>query len=254
MCGHTAAAIHNARLTGELLRAERYATLEWIATGLMHSVGRPMTIIARSTQRIAKRSELPEGFSDFVEDVRIAAQETLDGLEQLRTYSATGHLGGSSPQPAQSIVEHAVRVVSRLHEGAEFVVRPAADLPLVLHGEDLQRVLTSLLDNALNATSQGDPIPEIRVSTRAGNLRFEIQDFGCGMCSSVLQRAAQPFFTTRRDLGGSGIGLLDAKTTIERIGGHLDLESIEGEGTTAAVVLPAHLCVHASTRGLDHLQ
>ena len=54
--------------------------------------------------------------------------------------------------------------------------------------------------------------------------------------------------------GGSGIGLLDAKTTIERIGGNFLLQSVEGRGTTATIVLPAHLSLVPTTPGLDHLQ
>jgi predicted RND superfamily exporter protein/signal transduction histidine kinase len=254
ICDHAAAAIHNARLTEELLHSERHETLEWLATGLMHSVGRPMTIISRSTQRIIRHGELTGNFAEFVEDVRLASQETLQGLELLRTYAATGRLGRSSPQPAQGIVERAVRVVLRLHHDAELAVRPTADLPLVFHADELHRVIASLLDNALIATGPGDPMPEIRVIVRAGALLFEIEDFGCGMSPSILEQATQAFFTTRREEGGSGIGLLDAKATIERLGGQFELESIDGEGTTATVCLPAHLTVDAGTRALDHLQ
>lgn len=253
--GHAAMAFQNIRATEELLRVERNATLEWTATGLMHSVGRPMTIIARSTQRIAARAgEHSDAITEFIEDVRLASQEVLEGLEQLRSYAATGRLGRNSPQPAEGVVERAVRVALYLHEDAELAIRPAADLPLVFHPEELHRVITSLLDNALHATMPSDPMPEIRVSARTGKLKFEIEDFGCGMAPSVLERAAQAFFTTRRDEGGSGIGLLDAKTTIERIGGNFLLQSVEGRGTTATIVLPAHLSLVPTTPGLDHLQ
>ena len=254
ICDHASASIHNARLTEELLRSERHATLEWIATGLMHSVGRPMTIISRSTQRITRHGDLPGMFAEFVEDVRLASQEILQGLEQLRTYATTGQLGRSSPQPAQSIVERAVRVALRLHSGAELAVRPTADLPLLFHAEEIHRVVVSLLDNALIATKPGDPMPEIRAISRSGSLLLEIEDFGCGMSPSVLARATQAFFTTRREEGGSGIGLLDAKTTIERLGGQFELESVDGEGTKATIILPAHLTVDTSTPGLEHLQ
>ena len=254
ICDHAAAAIHNARLTEELLRSERHVTLESIATGLMHSVGRPMTIISRSTQRITRHGELPKHFAEFVEDVRLASRETLQGLEQLRNYAATGQLGRSSPQPAQAIVDRAVRVVLRLHHDAELAVRPAADLPLVFHADEIHRVIASLLDNALIATGPGDLMPEIRVIARAGSLLFEIEDFGCGMSPSILEQATQAFFTTRHEEGGSGIGLLDAKATIERLGGQFELESVDGEGTTATVRLPAHLTVDAGTPGLEYLQ
>lgn len=254
ICRHAAAAINNARLTSELLHAERFATLDWIATGLMHSVGRPMTIIARSTQRISQHVEVPEAFTEFLEDVRLASNETLQGLEQLRTYASTGRLNRSSPQPTQVMIERAVRVASRLHGGAGIAIRPAAELPLVLHGDDLQRVVTSLLDNALNATGPDDPMPEIRATFGAGTMRLEIVDFGCGMSASVLGRATEAFFTTRREDGGSGIGLLDATSTIERIGGQLKLKSSVGEGTSVTIVLPVGCTVDPYTPGLNHIQ
>lgn len=254
ICRHSAAAIHNANLTNELLHAERSATLDWIAAGLMHSVGRPMTIIARSTERISARLEDSSIFSEFLEDVRLASEETLQGLQQLRTYAATGRLSRTSPQPAQSVVERAVRVASRLHDGALITIRPTADLPLVLHGEELQRVIISLLDNALNATAKGDARPEVKVSSGAGRLKFEVIDFGSGMPPHILERATEAFFTTRDNLGGSGIGLLDAKSTINRIGGDFRLNSVEGQGTTATVTLSARHAIDPSTPGIEYLQ
>ena len=70
---------------------------------------------------------------------------------------------------------------------------------MVFHGEELRRVLISLLDNAFNATGPEDRAPEMRTSRRGGTLIFEVQDFGCGMSPSILRQATRAFFTTRRD-------------------------------------------------------
>jgi predicted RND superfamily exporter protein/signal transduction histidine kinase len=254
ICHYASVAIHNVRITEELILLERSETQELIARRLMHSVARPMAIIAQSTKRYAMRGAPPEELEDFLEDVRLASQETLDGLDQMRTRAVSNRLGRSSPQSAQGIVERAVQIVSRLHGGANFVVRPTADLPLVLHSEEIRRVITSLLDNALIATESGDLMPEIRITSRAGIVRFEVEDFGCGMSPDVLDKATQAFFTTRRHEGGSGIGLLDARMTVETLGGQFELESREGKGTTATIWIPARLSVPTNSQGLEHVQ
>jgi signal transduction histidine kinase len=75
----------------------------------------------------------------------------------------------------------------------------------------------------------------------AENARIELilSDNGCGMAPEVKRHAFDPFFTTRRHHGATGLGLHIAHSIVtERLGGHLKLESEPGVGTTVHLSLP----------------
>ena len=67
---------------------------------------------------------------------------------------------------------------------------------------------------------------------------MQILDRGEGMNEAVLQRALDPFFTTKEPGKGMGLGLFLARSTFERLGGSLRIESRPGVGTTVIVELP----------------
>jgi signal transduction histidine kinase len=77
----------------------------------------------------------------------------------------------------------------------------------------------------------------------AGDDHVEIlfEDNGCGMTHDVKRRAFDPFFTTRRDQGGTGLGLHIVYSIVtNRLGGRISLNSEPGQGTKIRIVLPRH--------------
>ena len=71
------------------------------------------------------------------------------------------------------------------------------------------------------------------------NVEILFSDNGCGMSPDVRRKAFDPFFTTRRDKGGTGLGLHIVYNIVSsRLGGRLELDSGSGEGTRVHIVLP----------------
>jgi two-component system sensor histidine kinase RegB len=69
-------------------------------------------------------------------------------------------------------------------------------------------------------------------------VHIEVEDRGAGMSPDVLARAGEPFFTTKPPGSGFGLGLFLARALAEQWGGRLTLESHEGKGTIATLVVP----------------
>ena len=104
------------------------------------------------------------------------------------------------------------------------------------------QVLTNLFLNAI-AHAYPDRQPgniAIKVSASgAGDVEIVFADDGCGMSADVRRQAFDPFFTTRRHLGCTGLGLHIVYSIVtDRLGGRLDLTSEPDKGTTVRLILP----------------
>jgi signal transduction histidine kinase len=122
--------------------------------------------------------------------------------------------------------------------GSRVAVRLEPGLPrLRAGGDELVRVLANLVDNALHASAPADVVSVSAVAER-GWLRLEVSDRGCGMEAHVAARAFEPFFSTRRRGGGSGLGLAVCRDLVAGLGGAIDLDSSPGAGTRVRVALP----------------
>jgi signal transduction histidine kinase len=135
-----------------------------------------------------------------------------------------------------------------LGSGLRLVVEAAPGLPrAAADRREFEAVLVNLAANARDAMPQGG---EVRVTAdlaeppqalqRPGPwIAVRVVDTGRGMVPEVLQRAGEPFFTTKPPGQGTGLGLMMARHFAERLGGTLTIESRAGLGTTVTLWLPA---------------
>jgi signal transduction histidine kinase len=113
-----------------------------------------------------------------------------------------------------------------------------ADIPWSANADPggLEQAIAHLVQNAIDASPAGAPI-EIAIFESGGDVAIEILDQGCGMSGAfVRDRLFQPFVSTKDS--GFGIGAFEARSLILAMGGRLDVESAEGEGTRFTLYLP----------------
>jgi signal transduction histidine kinase len=79
---------------------------------------------------------------------------------------------------------------------------------------------------------------QIRTSVVNNQVKLEVQDTGCGISPANMQKLFTPFFTTKREVKGVGLGLAVSYGIIQRHNGKIDVQSKEGEGTTFTISLP----------------
>jgi signal transduction histidine kinase len=122
-----------------------------------------------------------------------------------------------------------------------FTVDLGADIPLVKgNRQALEEVITNLVSNALQALA--NRAKGVAVFTRHdrndNSVIIEVRDEGRGMTSDVLRLATSPFYTTKQNSGGMGLGLSISLAIVKNHKGSLDFESEPGQGTVATVRLP----------------
>ena len=101
----------------------------------------------------------------------------------------------------------------------------------------LEQVLVNLLLNAGDACEPGDSI-RTSASSVEGGVQIQITDTGSGIDAQTHARIFEPFFTTRSPNEGTGLGLSICQGIIDEHRGHLEVDSMPGQGTTVTIFLP----------------
>lgn len=109
--------------------------------------------------------------------------------------------------------------------------------PMWLPEEAVAQAIRNLIHNALDA-SDHDKNVTVQAQRHGGDISLVVVDHGHGMSTEVLDRAGDPFFTTKEPGRGIGLGLFLTRNVITRLGGRLTFQSDPGQGTTATVILP----------------
>jgi len=105
--------------------------------------------------------------------------------------------------------------------------------------QQIEQVLINLLTNASQALRSRSEAIEIRAVRGEGNfVEIQVRDEGCGIQPEDMARIFTPFFTTKRDSGGTGLGLSVSFRILQEHGGRLLFQSTPGAGTLARMILP----------------
>jgi polar amino acid transport system substrate-binding protein len=188
----------------------------------------------------AMREELPGMLDEMLEGARRIKRIVEDLKDFARREDAPRH----EPVDLGAVVGAALRLVdASIHKATRRLeVSLAADLPRVLgNAQRIEQVVVNLVLNACQALP--DPGRAVRVSTRlapgGGAVELRVEDEGVGIPPEHLPRLTDPFFTTKRDSGGTGLGLSVSDGIVKEHGGTLAFRSTPGAGTTVSLTLPA---------------
>ncbi len=233
-------------------RAERVAALTSLAAGAAHELATPLatiSVVAREMERAAERREDDHALDD-VELIQREVSRCREVLDQLSIEG--GELAGEAPSDvdATTLLE---ATSAKLSPGDRDRVRfrvagPSGaphDMTLTVRVPvgGTARVLAGLIDNALQASAEGDAV-DVVLSGREGATELLVSDRGAGMDEATIARAQEPFFTTRGAPGetdarrGMGLGLFLASSFADQLGGDLSIRSAPGEGTQVLLTLP----------------
>lgn len=101
----------------------------------------------------------------------------------------------------------------------------------------LEQIVMNLVLNSRDAISGLGTIVLV-TARRDGNVHLRVTDTGCRMSSDTRRRVLEPFFTTKAQMGGTGLGLSMVRTIVARAGGSIDIESALGAGTSIDISFP----------------
>jgi PAS domain S-box-containing protein len=257
------AALKNLRETqNSLIEAEKLAALGRLVAGVAHEINTPVgtsltvaTALERKTAAIAaefaKNSLKRSGFRNFLENGREASSQLIANLsraaELIESFKLVATDRNVSDQRMFDIGQLTEQVAISLRPGLgkknlTLNVKCQPDLTMNSYPGPYGQVLTNLFLNAVTHAFPDDREGAVDIRVQAsGNDNVEVifSDGGCGMSNAVRRKAFEPFFTTRRDQGNTGLGLQIVYSIVTNcLGGRLILDSKPGFGTTIQLMLP----------------
>jgi PAS domain S-box-containing protein len=257
------AALRNLRETqNSLIEAEKLAALGRLVAGVAHEVNNPVGIsltVASSLERktalfaaeVARGDLRRSSLNEFLETSRDASSQLVANLnraaELITSFKQVAADRNYSDQRTFDLGDLTEQVVMSLRPGLRkhhltLTVDCQPNLTMNSYPGPYGQVLTNLfLNSVAHAFPDGRP-GAVDIQVRASgkdNVEILFSDNGCGMSLDVRRRAFDPFFTTRRDQGGTGLGLHIVYSIVtNRLGGRLDLDSEPGGGTRIQIILP----------------
>ena len=227
---------------GVLVRQERLTELGRLAAGVGHEVNNPLAYVSANLEVLRADPALSR---------RAALLDALDGVERirgvvesLRSYASPG-TGQRVAVAVDQIVGDALRVAGTGFRTRVAMVRGDVDGDLAVRGDAarLTQLLVNLLVNGAQAAldASAGRAPSVSVSVRAvdaASVVFEVIDSGDGFAEDVLERAGEPYVTTRVAEGGSGLGLFISQAVVREHGGDLHIDRAPLAGARVRVRLP----------------
>jgi signal transduction histidine kinase len=255
----------------QLIQADKLTSLGILVSGVAHEINNPTGLILLDLPHLQRaygdaapvlerhfqqqgdfrlgwlqysrmREEIPQMFQEMHDAAR-RIKRIVDDLKDFARQEDSDRL---QPVDLNQVVATALRLADNPIRKAtsRFEVSYASELPQVRgNHQRIEQVIVNLLLNACQALS--GPERGIFLATAhdaaAGQVRLSLRDEGVGIAAEHLPHLTDPFFTTKRDVGGTGLGLSVSAGIVKEHGGSLEFVSRPGAGTTVTLSFPASL-------------
>ncbi|HZT20913.1 MAG TPA: PAS domain S-box protein, partial [Dongiaceae bacterium] len=244
------------RRDDELAHSQRLAAVGELSGGMAHELNNLLMVISGGLELIQERAAADPGTAELTGMASTAVRRGADLIRQVLAFARQQPLAPRLTDLNALIAEALTPLPQLLGERIRLEFRRGEPLwRSVIDPGQLQTALVNLALNARDAMADGGrltietanrSLDEDFVAPfadlRAGDyVMIAVSDEGCGMAPEIAQRAFEPFFTTKPVGQGTGLGLSMVFGFVKQSGGHVQIESDVGRGTTVRIFLPRSL-------------
>ena len=232
----------------DVVKAQKATAWREVARRLAHEIKNPLTPIQLSAERISRNMERLSHIDDRTTGVVRECVDSIigevDSLKELvDEFGRVARLPSASMRPAslEGLVERTLALYEDRFDGTKVSARFPEGMPKVLMDpRQIKRVLTNLIDNALEAMA-GMEDKELTIGCDLvrdrAMVRLTVSDTGHGVSPEDRNRLFTPYFSTRKN--GTGLGLSISSRILAEHGGYIGAETNGGGGTRFVIEVPA---------------
>ena len=228
-------------LLKQLAYNEKMAELGRISAGVVHELNAPLSVIVSASQMIMREEGVPEFVREMIDRINTEAQRLSQMTRGILSFSS--HEDSGLDADLNLTVEFVLDFLSyeASRRGVSLLRKLDHRLPAVrVDSNVLKQIVINIVMNALQAMeAEGGRLMVETISRGSSEVCVVIVDTGPGISAESLVRIFEPYYTTKRPGEGTGLGLFVTRTLVENLGGRIEVRSVEGEGTTFTVLLPA---------------
>jgi two-component system NtrC family sensor kinase len=230
------------KMQAHLIQSEKMASMGQLAASIAHEVNNPLSGVLIYNQLLTKKITRGdfnrEAFLDYLSKMEHELSRSTKLIRSLLDFSRQ-----SEPKIKEVNVNEVLNRALELaiHAGSKENTRVEKDLQslptFMVDPDQLEQVFVNLIMNALQAMPGGGKL-SLRTFLENGELKIAVRDTGCGIPPENLDKIFTPFFSTKKEVKGVGLGLSVVYGIIQGLKGEIEVKSKVGEGTTFTVRLP----------------
>jgi len=232
-------------MESRLRQQNHLSILGQMAAKIAHEVKNPLFAIIGLADELEGEESDPD-HKHLLAMIKHEATLSNQWISGMLTFSKSPFpIGDEAALALQSSVPELITDFLRTHEQDNVkVVRDFEEglPPVMMSWDNMRHILFNLLENSMQAMSEGGIITVRAHDTGNGFVEMRVEDTGTGIRSEIMPSVFEPFFTTKE--GGTGLGLSIVQKILLDIGGDIDVRSQQDLGTTFILKLP--------TRGVSH--
>jgi nitrogen-specific signal transduction histidine kinase/CheY-like chemotaxis protein len=233
-----------------VIREQKFRTLGSLAAGVAHNINNRLTPVLGWTEMLLERLAADEAIErdelrHALTVINQGASDSVETVRRLQEYSRPARVKGPEAVQLRDVLEQLLALTRPQwdNEAARRGIRYEIDLqaeaapPVLAVASEIREALLNILENALAAMPQGGRLT-LTIRGEDDRAVVSVTDTGKGMSPEVQRLAFEPFFTTRGNSGGTGLGLSLAQEIVHRYRGSITLSSQEKVGTTFTLAFP----------------
>jgi two-component system NtrC family sensor kinase len=228
-------------LHDQLTLADKLSGLGTLTAGIAHELNNPLVSIMGFTEVILDEKD-PEKIKKYAKKVFDRSKDMASVILNMSGYIRAPSTADKKEVDINERIDAAIEIAilatysDDIHLEKSFSSLP----PIFAKSEEIQQIFLNLLTNAVQAM-EGKGKLIISTQAQNGSVVAKISDTGPGIPKKYLTKIYDPFFTTKEQGKGTGLGLNIVHQLVVKYGGHIDVTSKMGKGTTFSIMFPAHL-------------
>ncbi|PRO66227.1 ATP-binding protein [Alkalicoccus urumqiensis] len=230
--------VYNIHARERLFQSERLHLISELSASVAHEIRNPLTVTSGFLQLLQQSDSINHSEKRYVDmslqEVKRAEAIVTDFLSLAKPQAQ--HMVVSTLEPETEYVRNILLPFAHMHK-LDIELTFTNNLTKRFDEQQMKQCLLNIGKNGLEAMTETGGTLYIRVFSERNWIVVEIEDSGAGMTKEEVQRIGKPYYSTKKE--GTGLGMLMVFTTMDKLNGHVSIDSEPGRGTTVSLRMPA---------------